>query len=332
MKPRRRSGRRTIRVLLVGGFVGLGPLAASVTAPTITPTPTPTPTESPSEVPPGNYTYDELIALGVEIPPLGEDLPPCEEDPGWDPPDTPEEAEQAEEAAAEAPECLADITEYTFTVGAPPPHPDYHHNGVQTTGNWRGGDSFIESGDPAVDHVPLGNNDEFIVGRVLGKNASVEWVEAGWAEVSWKSATPPYVYTFTEQSGNWAYPSGYPIDPGDLVNVRVHDCDGDGTCGSIYWSGQWNRIAKATNVRCYDAAGDNNCNIENYLEAYSAQENTPHPDIGSKLHTAADVKKNDGTWKDWDTSVFSFQTDVDPYDLCMDSRYTSFHAGRSITC
>ena len=35
--------------------------------------------------------------------------------------------------------------------------------------------------------------------------------------------------------------------------------------------------------------------MENYLEAYSAQDVSPHPDIGRKRHNFADVKRNNGT-------------------------------------
>lgn len=280
-------------------------------------------------IPAGNYTYAEMIDLGADVESLGSGLPVCKPNPEWQPPTSDEEAEAVEMAAEHAPECIADITTFTFTVGAPPPHPGYHHNGVRTAGGWRGGDATIESGNPDVDH---GGNPEFIVGRVLAVNASVEWVEAGWAEVSWRSASPPYIYRFTQQSGVWGFPSGYPIDSGDRIDSRVHDCDGNGTCASIFWDGQWNRVAKATNVRCHNAAGDNNCYIENYLEVNSDHPGSPHPDIGRKRHNFADVKRNDGTWRDWTAEVDSYAGSVEPYDHCMIARYTAFDVGKSLTC
>lgn len=65
----------------------------------------------------------------------------------------------------------------------PVPHPDYHHNGVQTDARYKGGSAVIEVTNPTVNHG--GGPEEFVVSRVLGKAyAGSDWVEAGWAEVS----------------------------------------------------------------------------------------------------------------------------------------------------
>lgn len=207
-------------------------------------------------------------------------------------------------------------------------HADYHWNGVQTTVKRRGGDASIEGGNPAVDHT---STPEFIVGRVLAKNESVEWIEIGWAEVSWR-ADGPELYTFNDASGVWSFPSGYPLTPGEFVLERVHDCDGDGTCANIYWDGAYNRVAKVTHVKCRNAAGQNNCYIENFLEIYSEQSGSPHSDIGQKAFRDGDVKNNAGNWVTWDETVSSSTSELSPYNVCWLDNYWRFDAGKQITC
>lgn len=196
----------------------------------------------------GDYSYEELVDMGLPAPNLGSSgLETCQPDPGWQPPRTEEELLAVEETAEDAPECVADRRTFTFSVGYPPPHADYHWNGASTTVQRRGGQASIEGGNPDVDHT---STPEFVVGRVLAENDSVEWLEIGSGEVSWRDDGPE-LYTFDDASGVWSFPSGYPLEPAEFVRVRVHDCDGNGTCALIYWDGVWNRVAKVTHVKCY---------------------------------------------------------------------------------
>lgn len=163
----------------------------------ITPSPTGAVEATP---PPGVYTYEEAVALGIEVGPTPEEigLPSCVVDPSYGGVMKDDVVPLDEEAA-----CAVDPHDVLFGVGLPVPHAGsggdngaYHWMGYRTNNEYAGGYVEVEAQNPEVDHVPLGQDDEFVASRVLTQvTTSSNWLEAGWIEASWLSDVRR-VYTF----------------------------------------------------------------------------------------------------------------------------------------
>ncbi len=78
----------------------------------------------------------------------------------------------------------------------------------------------IEVGDPTVVHD--GSSDEFVVARPLAKTPIGNWVETGWAEVSWMSDSR-MVYSFDHPEDIWHFHTQYPLTTGSYYIFRVRD-------------------------------------------------------------------------------------------------------------
>lgn len=252
------------------------------------------------------YTYDAAVAAGVDTPPTATEagLPVCPDDvSGFDGYATAEEADAAGiEASLQAndePECVPDRSQTEITLGGMPRHywspPDqngYHYHGAETRRNlWQGLRINVEVSNPDVDHTPDEFSQEFVANRALMKRDRVtahqDTLEVGWEE-SADAAERRYIYTEWSKRGerrpHHSRHAQYGIRDGKFISVRLRMCqDTDKTCADILWKrcptptqcrNRWELLERNDNMRC-----NGNCLYEEYLEVFSMQVNSPHPDL-----------------------------------------------------
>ncbi|MCA1707351.1 MAG: hypothetical protein LC808_30430 [Actinobacteria bacterium] len=227
----------------------------------------------PSSIAAGEYSYEEAIQLGIPTGPTSDEvgLPYCAPDPEWPGFSSSEEAAAVPMSAAT---CVVDPRTATYGVDLPIPHfgpptpgntNGYHWNGFSTNGLYRGGDIGVEVRNPAVDHVALGDEDEFVVARVLPKTSAGKWLEVGWSEVSW-GPDARRVYTFKTATGDWTYypRTDFPIQDGNYYAFRSHSCPED-ACAEIYWGSTWMLLDTAHDHSCFKNS-QANCYVEEFAE------------------------------------------------------------------
>ncbi|HWL65892.1 MAG TPA: hypothetical protein VNP73_07950 [Actinomycetota bacterium] len=213
-----------------------------------------------------------------------------------------------------------------------PTSTEYNHNGAQTMNRYNGAQATVEVTDPDVDH----NNspDEFVASRIMAKKYRLQqWLEVGWAEVSWKDDRQ-YVYTYSDESTKWQFHERYELVPGQSYSFRVYGCalpgDGRGTCAAIYWNGQWEllRTSKYGCTYVHRKDPDRRCFIEEYTEVYSV-DSSPEPTLGSDNDAVewSDAQLLVGkTWSTWnDTDYESAEGSVDSYSVCWLAKNHDFY-------
>lgn len=236
------------------------------------------------------------------IPPAEQDHPPCR--------------------VSRETDCLA---EYTIDLVGPEKQPvssnresldpGYHYVGpamiVQSNqGIW--GRSYVI--DPNISYT---GRSEFFAVRVYAANAD-NWMEAGWAEVSWDREDIQKVYVFESAYRVWRFYPEYQLTAETPVEVQVRYVPADDRWQArIFWDGNWDILAE-----------------ENI--GFRATTLTPH---GGEIFTRNDNDpilpmcrfdksrvKIDGIWQDWDSRYRQF-TYIDarfPYDCNMLEKYYDF--------
>jgi hypothetical protein len=232
--------------------------------------------------------------------------------------------------------CAVDPRTVLYGVGLPTPHAGYHWNGFRTQAtSFTGGKIEVEVTNPAVDHQDgVGDNDEFVANRVLSQQTSGDWIEAGWAEVSWQ--TGQRVYTYKTATGAWSF-YGYDLSTGSNYAFRTRHCtlQGAGTqCAEIYWNGGWQLLDSSGAADCTDNNGDARCAVEEFTEIYSEQSGSPHPGLTADSSNRIDWRDTElrlegGTWISWTRP--SSQGTQTAYDTCRISDYYRFYAKKG-TC
>ena len=204
-----------------------------------------------------------------------------------------------------------------------PTSTEYNHNGAQTLNRYNGAQATVEVTDPDVDHN--GTPNEFVASRIMAKKYRVsQWLEVGWAEVSWKD-NRQYVYTYSDESTKWQFHERYTLKPGESYTFRVYACalpgGTPGTCAAILWNGNWELLRTSRFGCTYEHKTDPNrrCFIEEYTEVYSV-DSTPEPTLGSDNGAVewSDAQLLVGdTWSIWnDTDYDTQQGSVNSYSVC----------------
>jgi hypothetical protein len=115
--------------------------------------------------------------------------------------------------------CVVDPREVLYGINLPVPHAGYHWNGYRTNASiFTGGKIEVEVTNPDVDHT---NPPEFVANKVLSQTAPGDWLEAGWAEVSWR--TGHSVYTYKTATGMWSF-YAYGLNTGSFYSFRTRHC------------------------------------------------------------------------------------------------------------
>lgn len=287
--------------------------------------------------PPGEYTYAELQAWGSYTGPTPAEvgLPVCNPDTTWNGFETAEAAEAAI-SDSEVNSCMADPAQVTYSVGRPVADAGYHHNGGRTYGLYQGGRITVEVGNPGVDHSC--GVCQFVAARTLAQGAGGRWIEAGWAEVSWKDGAR-YVYTQATDDGNkWHFYNQYPLVQGRYYVFRARDCAAG--CAEVWWSGAWHLLQKGPDFRCMYSDGSNNCYQEEYLEVWSTSAAADqHPSMSAAVDGVGVNFKNTkirtapSTYYLWsDGSYPSDERFRTPYVVCWTYMDWQFRAGKNLSC
>lgn len=273
------------------------------------------------------YTYEEAVALGIDVPPdpSTTGLPVCEEAPDWPGFATAEEAASVPDEPAT---CQADPTKILVSVGYPAPHAGYHWNGFRTTGLWSGGRINTEATNPSVDHSLPSGQTQFVVSRVLPQSSSTSnWIEAGWGEVSWLSGQK--IYTFRSGTGNWIFYNQYNLTDGSYYPFRSYFCNNPASeCAEIFWNNQWQLLD--TDPNSCKVSGSNDCYVEEFVEIYVSHSTQTHPDLtaapgGNTIHmNNTKLRTASGSWDPWTAS--SSEGSQTAYDTCHQNDYYTFYA------
>ena len=300
-------------------------------------------------VEPGSYGYYTAKNLGMDVTPTPAEsgLPACDDDPTWGGYNTYEEADAAADAAADEPDCTTDPTGNVFDVGQGLPFADtpsngayYNWVGARTTGSYRGGRITVEVGDPEVNHS---GPPEFLNARVFVKNLRQNrWVEAGWAEASWKPWTTATVYSANNPGNPIWWRGKFPVRTGQKLTVRVRRCGTACLKADILWPDKngkphWRELhPEQYNLPC-------GCQVQEYMEeASSIRGRHPAPNAtayGAGVNWFNTMLLTANGWVKWNGSLYQTTTREPTksagypaaYKACFKDRYWNFRTGL-ITC
>ena len=288
----------------------------------------------------GSFTYSQAVLHGIPTLPtpaqLG--LPPCHPDPTWKGFSSPAAAEAAlQGAAAEASECAADPTQVVYSVGVPGPESTgsgsgHRYSGAETNAAYQGGRATIEVGNPNVVHD--GSVNQFVASRVLAKTPINNWVEAGWAEVSWQGDTR-YTYSYANPGRVWHFHTQYPLTTGNYYIWRARDNGNTSGYGEIYWAGTWAVLENNGSMLCQYSYGTNNCYMEEYMEAYSATGSWPSmnaPVDGSGVNFSNTMLRTaPSNYVYWNDSLYPSSERADsPYSVCWTNMDWNFRSPQGL--
>lgn len=261
------------------------------------------------------------------VPPSAQALPPCRE------------FERSLTSVSEVPpraDAIPQSTqqdvcwaERTVDISSPPKQPEraettlgilnsgYHYIGPVTTQNNQGVWGRNTVVDANVPHPgPAGNR--FVVERVYADNGD-RWMEAGWAEVSWRDDRQ-YIYEYDYVHNVWTFFDEYVLVPGSQVETDVQYDANLGMWKARYYLGgnYWRVLAMADlGVTVADRGF-------NRGEVFTAD--GVHPILPLSGFDKGYLLI-DGAWRFWDDR-YSVQTRVDadpPYQVDMISRFYRFN-------
>ena len=261
------------------------------------------------------------------VPPSEQDLPPCRdfEKRFTLPPSEPAAGTGDIPADTQKDACRA---EGTVDISAPPKQPErpremstlsvgYHYAGPMTyqdnQGVW-GRNTVV---DPNVPHPgPAGNR--FVVERVYANDASwTHWMEAGWAEVSWRNDRQ-YIYEFDTVNNTWIFFDEYSLTPGSRIETDVQYDPNLGMWKARYYlgGGYW-RVLMTANIGFTTASQGYNRG-----EVYTADGVHPILPLSSFDRGYLLI---DGVWRIWDTRYWTEIARDEPYECDMLTQYSRFN-------
>lgn len=259
----------------------------------------------------------------VLIPPSAQDLPPCRDVVLQSDPIV-SESESPDIFLKENPVCQS---EYIIDISATPKLPEpwepgnnsllgvgYHYVGPKTTQSNKGilGRNFVVN--PGVIH---GGNDQFIAERVYASNANgANWIEAGWAEVSWRD-NRQYVYQYDSTTQAWHWYDQYTLSTGTPVETLVQSDGNYYWIVELYWNGNFQRLTRV--VIGFDTASLG----YNRGEAYTAD--GVHPILPVSRFDMGYLNLTGGNiWNVWDTHYPTTVNQDYPYQCDMIYLYDVF--------
>jgi len=216
--------------------------------------------------------------------------------------------------------------EYIIDLSAPPKHPEpreqgnngvlgvgYHYAGPKTTQGNKGilGRNFVVN--PGVIN---GGAYQFVAERVYAANGA-NWIEAGWAEVSWRG-NAQYIYEYDSATQTWHFYDQYTLSTGTAVRTLVKSEGINYWFAELYWNGNYQRLAR-------ESIGFNTASLGyNRGEAYTAD--GVHPILPMSRFDMGYLNLTGGsTWNVWDTHYPTTVNEDDPYQCDMIYEYDVFN-------
>lgn len=261
------------------------------------------------------------------VPPAEQDLPPCREFEKRFTPPSSEPALNVTDIPADTQKdaCRA---EGTVDISTPPKQPErpremgtlsvgYHYVGPMTyqdnQGVW-GRNTVV---DPNVPHPgPAGAR--FVAERVYANDTSWNrWMEAGWAEVSWRDDRQ-YIYEFDTVNNTWIFFDEYSLAPGSRVETDVQYDPNLGMWKARYHlgGGYW-RVLMTADIGFTTASQGYNRG-----EVYTAD--GVHPILPLSGFDVGYLLIN-GVWRIWDPRYLTDIARDAPYQCDMIEEYHRFN-------
>lgn len=261
------------------------------------------------------------------VPPAEQDLPPCREFEKRFTPPSSEPAPNVTDIPADTQKdaCRA---EGTVDISTPPKQPErpremgtlsvgYHYVGPMTyqdnQGVW-GRNTVV---DPNVPHPgPAGAR--FVAERVYANDTSWNrWMEAGWAEVSWRDDRQ-YIYEFDTVNNTWIFFDEYSLAPGSRVETDVQYDPNLGMWKARYHlgGGYW-RVLMTADIGFTTASQGYNRG-----EVYTAD--GVHPILPLSGFDVGYLLIN-GVWRIWDPRYLTDIARDAPYQCDMIEEYHRFN-------
>lgn len=197
----------------------------------------------------------------------------------------------------------------------------YRYIGPQTDQDNQGvwGRRYVVN--PAVSHPFLPWPKQFVVeySYALGPGPNWYWMEAGWAEVSWRN-DQQYIYQFDSNTREWHFFDQFVLGLGSAVETMVEYKPDTNTWQALLYlhDNQWAKLAEENLGFTVADVGHNWGEV--YLEDGSAS-----PPILPMSRFDKGYLKIDGVWRIWDTRYPTFVRQDPPYRCDMIEEYTNFN-------
>lgn len=249
-------------------------------------------------------------------------------------PTTPDSPPPADfEPSCKAPAPTAERGPERREPNQPSPQPSsasgpYFHRGMQSTEQIDEVYGQIDVDSTSVPHDS--SFSYFTVARFMVKSndADVNWLEAGWGEVSWRN-DDQYVYTYDTIDRRWNFYDSYNIGPTDDIFFWLdkYSCNAYGLCtyrAYIHWNGGWQLL---DSVADYFGAPTTPL-AEAYVEVYDNGSALPWY-IGSIDMDNIQVH-DDGAWAYWRSPPISTAATTGPTPYCatFDRQYDDFRVAK----
>jgi len=178
----------------------------------------------------------------------------------------------------------------------------YHYAGPWTTQDNTGVHGRFTVPNPDVVHN--GTYNQFIANRVMARNdAGNQWIEIGWAEISWDYDDDQWVYEFDSANHTWYF---YSL-PGSPLEVKVEIVSGTTWVAKYYSSGNW-VTTKSPDIGISTASMAENCG-----EVYTLYTD-PHPNLPTVTTDIGELRVS-GSFERWDVDYYDYSDyyNNDPY-------------------
>lgn len=288
---------------------------------------------------PMTFEQDEAVRLGYQHVFVKDDLPSCPDIADFAGYKSSEELAAAAKLADSRSDCVIADPKIEFVIGGKPPTSNhstdpYHHNGQQTSADYRGGKGNFLVKDIADLSHQSGAGQQFVVDRILVKKeadqagqcaGTTRWAEAGWGEHAWE-ANVRRIYTFSTTDCAWRWYSNFALTDGNYYAFRVmHENSGDMRT-AVLWNGNWTVLTDYPGPDCVGPNGSSLCATEAYVEVFTAVTGN-HPSWSGKIHDdELSLFRDGGNWGAWTGSDPTTTGDVSPYTRCAEGSLSHFSA------
>jgi len=175
--------------------------------------------------------------------------------------------------------------------------------------------------DPSVDHSLWPWQKQFVVEYSYARGPAPDrhWMEAGWAEVSWRDDRQ-YVYQYDSNAREWHFFDQFALEPGSPVETLVEFRPDQNTWWALFYmhDNQWALLAEEN--LGFALADDS----YNWGEIYLSDSNMSPPILPLSQFDKGYLKI-DEIWRIWDTRYATFISEDPPYHCDLIDRYTHFN-------
>jgi len=175
--------------------------------------------------------------------------------------------------------------------------------------------------NPSVDHSLWPWQKQFVVEYSYARGPAPDrhWMEAGWAEVSWRD-DQQYVYQYDSNTREWHFFDQFALEPASPVETLVEYRPDENTWWALLYlhDDQWALLAEE-NLDFILAD-----NGYNWGEIYLSDSNMPPPILPPSKFDKGYLKI-DEVWRIWDTRYATFISEDPPYQCDVIEQYTYFN-------